>query len=1153
MFRQIVVGGICIFASVSYAAKRELIDSCEAEKASIIAGRAKIISGKKYSGKRAVVLLKGRKLSKRELREASKPALVMKFNLPKGGDYLLFLKGYAPNEGANSFYYSLNGGRLFNVGVKAGKTFTIKRKQRLSDGEHTFDIYSREDNCVIDKLEVYPVIHRRRHLNLKMPDWPTPPFTPPRTRPRVLLNPKYVKILKARIAELPLYKTALERVKYYAHLKDAGVLPKNKMYNSSQSRTIRYQAFLYVLTDSKVEGENAVKNLLVLLKEAKFEKRQDICRSYGELIYSAGIVYDWCYPLLKPADKKAIVAGIMKWAPEMEVGWPPVRQSSITGHAGEAQLLRDLLAAGIAVYDTEPEIYDNCARRFFAEMVPGREFFFKSHRHHQGDSYGPYRFNWAVWAGMLFKRMNGKMVFSEDMGKVPYSWIYARLPDGQTLRDGDTTRSGSFWIAPMRHMGVAGLYRDPYVKYESLFQGADSFARIAPLKFMLFNDPTIKPEPHRELPWSKFFPEPLGSMIARTGWQMGPDSPVAVVEMKGAGYQFSNHQHLDAGTFQIYYKGFLATDGGAYAGLKYGTPFDWSYNKRTIAHNGMLAYDLDEEFSKGDNDGGQRQPNRYRAPKNVKDMLEKGYRNGYIIAHDFGPDKVRPYYSYLSVDLKAAYKPGKLTDYTRTFCFLNFAEKKYPGALIVLDRMTCAKPQTRKIWLLQSLFKPEIKKNTLTVTRTDAYNSGKLVDTILLPELKNIKLEVIGGPGKENWVFGHNYPIPRHNDLSNGWRTQLSPVKPAKSDVFLNVIQIMDAKSKSRPVAKIQTKELLGIKLNHRIVTFPRDGKVIDKAFALPLSKSKTEIQVLLTGLKPGNWNIGNKFRCEVKPESGTAFFVIAPNGSLQIVPGTADSLPEQQRKICPRKEVMPGPRLIINGKRIPLNSMFQKKKSTWIPAEAALTAAGAKTKFDKGLLTVKYQGRTLRIKQNTHRLFINDVKMYLRMPTPVVNGKLYLPVESIASFVMMRATVYFESRCVFLSKFPAARFKYPWYEQVRTNRNNVAHPAVNACDGDLTTYWAGRGRNSYLKFDLGGVKTIKGISIAWYKGMARQAIFAVKVSTGDKKWKTVYNGKSSGKSDKFENYSFPPCQARFVQIIGQGNTSNGFNSILEAAVVPAE
>lgn len=69
---------------------------------------------------------------------------------------------------------------------------------------------------------------------------------------------------------------------------------------------------------------------------------------------------------------------------------------------------------------------------------------------------------------------------------------------------------------------------------------------------------------------------------------------------------FANHHHLDAGHFQLYYKGILANDSGRYQG--YGTDQDMAYNKRSIAHNTITVYDPNEVggyYNMKTNDGGQ--------------------------------------------------------------------------------------------------------------------------------------------------------------------------------------------------------------------------------------------------------------------------------------------------------------------------------------------------------------------------------------------------------------------------------------------------------------------------------------------------------------------------------------------------------------------
>ena len=49
---------------------------------------------------------------------------------------------------------------------------------------------------------------------------------------------------------------------------------------------------------------------------------------------------------------------------------------------------------------------------------------------------------------------------------------------------------------------------------------------------LLFFDPDITPAPLSELPLTKYFPEPLGAMTARTGWDLGINSNTVVADMK---------------------------------------------------------------------------------------------------------------------------------------------------------------------------------------------------------------------------------------------------------------------------------------------------------------------------------------------------------------------------------------------------------------------------------------------------------------------------------------------------------------------------------------------------------------------------------------------------------------------------------------------
>jgi hypothetical protein len=143
-------------------------------------------------------------------------------------------------------------------------------------------------------------------------------------------------------------------------------------------------------------------------------------------------------------------------------------------------------------------------------------------------------------------------------------------------------------------------------------------------------------------------------MVARTGW----DEHSVIAQMRVNIYNFIGHQHLDAGSFEIYYKGPLAIHSGVYQGVNgaYGSPHHTNYYQRTIAHNSMLIYDPEEKFSAGrkqlDNDGGQRLPNNWTSPRNLENMLSGTHKTGAVLT---GSARSSAAFTYLKGDLTASY------------------------------------------------------------------------------------------------------------------------------------------------------------------------------------------------------------------------------------------------------------------------------------------------------------------------------------------------------------------------------------------------------------------------------------------------------------------------------------------------------------------
>jgi hypothetical protein len=112
-------------------------------------------------------------------------------------------------------------------------------------------------------------------------------------------------------------------------------------------------------------------------------------------------------------------------------------------------------------------------------------------------------------------------------------------------------------------------------------------------------------------------------------------------------------------------------------------------------------------------------------------------------------------------------------------------------------------------------------------------------------------------------------------------------------------------------------------------------------------------------------------------------------------------------------------------------------------------------------------------------------------------------------------------------------------------------HTPGNTVDGDLGTRWSAEGDGEWIRYDLGEVEEVSAVRIAWYKGNERTARFDVDVSSDDSSWTTVLaDAESSGTTLDLETYDFADVSARYVRIVGHGNSTSMWNSITEVEIV---
>jgi heparin/heparan-sulfate lyase len=720
---------------------------------------------------------------------------------------------------------------------------------------------------------------------------------PPSEHPRLYLRSHHVPDLKKRLNDPELDGVWKKLLKMQEDRKPHEI-PEEKgwrFYVEQKGLTVRSElnALRYLVDEDEELGREAITAVLDTMETASWPHTGDISRAVGRMMVTGAIVYDWCYDLLKKEEKERYVKAFLRLANMMECGYPPVKQNSVTGHSSEWMIMRDMLSAAIAIYDEYPEMYYHTAGRFFKEHLPVRNWFYPGHNYHQGTSYFNVRFASDLFPLWIFDRMGAGNVYHPSQQFVPYDIIYRRRPDGQVVPSGDVNYSRKrekVYSLPM--MLAASYYKDEYLNYE-FHRNTRKIDSRSILFDLLWRDTELGTKKPDDLPLTRYSGSPFGWMLARTGW----DDNSVITEMKVNEYNFLNHMHHDAGAFQIYYKGPLAIDAGTYQGSSggYNSPHNKNFFKRTIAHNSLLVYDPDEKFHAYGyggkdkskfvaNDGGQRLPGRnWSAPWNLDTLLNLDYKTGTVLNHGFGPDTHAPDYSYLKGDITQAYS-SKVKDVKRSFVFLNLKDNKIPAALIVFDKVVASDPDFKKYWLLHSIEEPEVDGNQITIKRTKNNDTGMLVNTALLPKKDNIKINTIGGEGKEFWVFDTNYPnTPRPKDdqvtnESGAWRVEILPENPAAEDYYLNVMQVTDNKQKStHEVRSIATDKVVGAQVANRVVTFSKNAEIIDRPFNLTIDGSG-EIKVLITDLLEGTWQIKKNGEVwlpaiPVKKHEGTLYF----------------------------------------------------------------------------------------------------------------------------------------------------------------------------------------------------------------------------------------------------------------------------------------
>ncbi len=771
---------------------------------------------------------------------------------------------------------------------------------------------------------------------------------PTTAHPRVYVSAEALPTIKANLTHEEnkyIYQALLESANAALAEKE---LPSSADKLKASMLSAENLAFVYLVTGQQKYGYKAILYALNYIDAVKSNSTVQSGNEANTAIHVIGEVYDWCYDLLTEKQKDLIIDGTCKYvasAAKAGLGYPPYGAETVVGHGSERPIMRDWLAFAIAVSNEASDIYNYVAGRVINEYTQAPDWYYQSGLQHQGSAYGTMpRLYPNMAADILIHTACGERIFNCDLEAVAMTVVNRIRPDDEQLRYGDDFNQASLrGYYPMVMTGWLCFFTGSYYKNataKSWFKHFGSYVsnqsipeELSRAIYLILNDPTVETseEALYDLELVHYNPSPSGSMVVRSAWG-DPSAWLTYTNIEET--SGSNHDHMDAGTFQIYYKGILAPDTGMYehGGQYYNSSFQYNYVRQIISKNGLIIYNPSSLSA-------PTQLSNSTAPYTLSQWPSKSYyEQAKVLGQASGLDENGELvYAYLSGDVTKAYSSSLVDLVMRSTMTLATGDAEHPMVFLVYDRITSDNADYKKSAVLHTMEEPSFiggstisapdkldpsftyvsgtnsfyytnlhgPAGALTEEETAAkYNgkyNGKLTTQTLLPE--NPIYRYIGGDGKRFWIAGGNggngynegvedptkYPVGEV-----GWgRIEISPSENNETESFLNLMYVSDAKDAqgNRTATEIPPSRLIRSSTHEGAVTF---GSCVmfsmtNARTSAPVSFSTEgetgELNYYVTGLTAGRWSVsagGNTLTVTVSEASGMAVFT-APAGAVTL------------------------------------------------------------------------------------------------------------------------------------------------------------------------------------------------------------------------------------------------------------------------------
>jgi hypothetical protein len=638
--------------------------------------------------------------------------------------------------------------------------------------------------------------------------------------PRIYLTPSSLAELKTRAIGANLRWTQL------------------KDYADADDDNMHADALVYQITGQASYGNQAVNQALSMIAESN-----DWSTKAGEI----AVVYDWCYSLLTASQKNLFLNYFNAWADDLPKSqdvpgwgnyWP--RYGYSYAHIG------------LAAYGDTPRakewLEEYRHNRYGMNDIPLLNHIADGGAWPEGMIYDSIANLPKIKAVEAWRTGTGENLFESSTwyrNRTGYLLLHhlPGLADKQEwetdyhgyISTGDSERNRGSLINYERIMGLLLVGRFPEAPSSGQLMAYLSSPPTDHSNEFLYHEEFLWFDPNIAIQSPDLlthYSPATGTVFIRSDWRSGAadtDSGETYITFQ-CGDHFTYHQHYDQNSFTLFKHGDLAVDSGVYSGdgLSW---HDVNYYVRTIAHNTLVVYNPDEDFSSArpdaqSNDGGQR--SLYPASRSPNSI---DYFNQHITHYDTGDMKRfedTPQYTYALGDATKAYNNpdynqaadtgldgnvAKVTRFQRELVYLRPTDNDDSDFLVLFDRVGVTRPsfsgEHTKL-LFHTLNEPtlngtpsQVSPGEILYQGADSASAVSGDGKLFIKFLSPANIRKVGGRGeKAFWVFGENYdwhwasdePQPRPtNDFEEKpygeWRLEMEPVDTGLDHYFLTILQ----------------------------------------------------------------------------------------------------------------------------------------------------------------------------------------------------------------------------------------------------------------------------------------------------------------------------------------------------------------------------